>query len=350
MRGVIHIGPAKTGTSTIQALLRRNAERLREAGIFVPTTRTAVHREFRFLCLEGVKQETQALAKWGITSDAELARLQPTLRSRVEGWLAEAAAAGCSTFVVSCEGFAGMDAAGVGRLRALMAPHCREGFTVVAFLRRQDLLLNSLWKNNARRRGDRAQRERLKGVDYEALLERWATVFGAEAVRPEIFPDSLPGFPGERADLVETFLRAAALPLAPSALELPGRRNAAWDHRAVAIMAAVNAVLPPLRDGAIPPERTLIEEVLAGAFPEAEPFRMPLQRARRVLRRQAESNAAVARRWFGRDRLFHEDLSHYDEGPQPAATLEDCARVMVALAERATGSRRRRRRKAAAPD
>lgn len=332
MRGIIHIGPPKTGSSSIQAFLKLNETRLREAGVHLPPTRTRVHQEFRLICLERLRKERKSAARWGIRSESDLHRLQPGLQAQTEAWLAEADAAGHDAFLISCEGFAGLAESEIERLRALMAPHCRDGFTIVAFLRRQDLQLNSMWKNKARRGGAEELSAKDKGIDYEALLNRWSAVFGEAALRPAIFPDS----DRQGGDLIQAFIRSADLPLADLAtLETPGRRNAAWDRRAIAIMAAVNGHLPPLRDGAVPPERVLIESVLASAFPEPVSFRMPERQARWICARRAEGNAAVAQRWFGRETLFHDDFSMYEDEGQAEPSLDDCARVLVRLAERA---------------
>lgn len=332
MRGIIHIGPPKTGSSSIQAFLKLNEARLREAGVYLPPTRTRVHQEFRLICLERLRKERKSAARWGIRSEADLHRLQPGLQAQAEAWLAEADTAGHDAFLISCEGFAGLAESEIERLQALMAPHCRDGFTIVAFLRRQDLQLNSMWKNKARRGGDGELSAKDKGIDYEALLNRWAAVFGESALCPAIFPDS----DRQGGDLIQTFVRSAGLTLdQAAALETPGRRNAAWDRRAIAIMAAVNGHLPPLRDGAVPPERVLIENVLASAFPEPVSFRMPERQARWICAKRAEGNAAVAQRWFGRETLFHDDFSMYDGATQTEPSLDDCAHVLVRLAERA---------------
>lgn len=342
MRGVIHIGPPKTGTTTIQSLLRLNRTALRAAGVYVPRSRDQVHQEFRLASLQAVRKEQRSTAKWGIGGDSDLAAKQPELRELCKSWLAEAEAADCKVFVISCEGFAGMEEPSVASLHDLMRPYCRDGFTIVAFLRRQDLMANSRWATRARHFGDTRPKIGGKGLAYDALLDRWATIFGTEAVRPAIFPDSAE----TPIELAENFVRTAALPIAdPATLQVPPRQNTAWDHRAVAVLAAVNEVLPALQDGVVTPERALVEEVLASAWEKPVPYRLHLKKARKIVRRYAESNATVARRWFGRERLFHDDFSMYDDKVQPDATPVDYARVIALLAERAVQGRGKRRKR-----
>lgn len=353
MRCVIHIGPPKTGTTTIQVFLKINRIALCETGIYVPETKSANQRELRLAAASRVRRPKRSLASWNISDTASLEALRPTFRSSAEKWLQEAARTNCGTFLTSSEGYASMTRDDIQRLHAFLAPYCDANFTIVALLRRQDLHANSRAKNLAKY--DESAKRRFRGINYQQLLDRWAEVFGEAAVRPVVFPDSTPN--RERIDLLEAFVRAAALPLEDlSRFEKPERRNTAWDYRAMAIIEEINQILPPLQDGAVPPARQLIERVLGKAWPEPQPYRMPLRRAQRLCEHHAESNAAVARRWFGREQLFHDDFSMYEAAAPQEVTVRDYASVIVQLAQAATKGkdqprrRRRRQREAAAAE
>lgn len=353
MRCIIHIGPPKTGTTTIQTFLRNNIDSLREQKIYTPRTKMTNQREIRLAVTSRAKQNKRSLARWNIFSPADLEAVRPSIISSATTWLNEASQDGYSAFVTSSEGYASMTRDDIQRLHAFLAPYCDANFTIVALLRRQDLHANSRAKNLAKY--DESAKRRFRGINYQQLLDRWAEVFGEAAVRPVVFPDSTPN--RERIDLLEAFVRAAALPLEDlSRFEKPERRNTAWDYRAMAIIEEINQILPPLQDGAVPPARQLIERVLGKAWPEPQPYRMPLRRAQRLCEHHAESNAAVARRWFGREQLFHDDFSMYEAAAPQEVTVRDYASVIVQLAQAATKGkdqprrRRRRQREAAAAE
>ena len=323
MRCIIHIGPAKTGTTTIQAFLDSNRDAFRRHGVYVPKGRHRPHDELLILSLQKVILN-RALGKWGIRNQDDLVGLQEQLRSTVQNWLAEAREFGIIVF--SQEGLAGRSKPEIATIKKFLSAACKF-FTIVAFLRRQDLWLNSVHKNTIKNKGLPIGLGPSKGPDYFRMLDKWASVFSVDAVRPGVFPDSTP----DKTDLISDFLSIAELS-ADETFERPETKNVAWDARGVEILDALNEYIPPVVDGRVLPERRLLEIAIPQAFPERRSFRMPIDRAKAVCANRESSNSAVAQRWFKRDKLFRDDFSMYSAEPAPPAGTKDYARVIAEIA------------------
>lgn len=103
---LIHIGPHKTGTSSIQGLLLDNAELLRKLGFYYPASPTSdgAHHHVPF-----------ALKKWNLLA-LGLAPVTtsgfpgiPDLQTDMESWLTGANQFSCDTVVISAEDFSSLN-------------------------------------------------------------------------------------------------------------------------------------------------------------------------------------------------------------------------------------------------
>jgi hypothetical protein len=320
-------------------LLRQNRDRLRRENVFVPLSKHVGQPEFLLAC-RSEADGSRFMLKWGVQTTQDLLEIQPALAEKL-GAMFEAASAEFDTVIISNEGLARRSPEEIERLRAILAPHCTS-FTIVAFLRRQDLLLNSFYKNAVRNAGRVPLAYGENPPDYGEILSAWASVFGRNSVSPLLFPDSA----FEPTDLIETFLAACGLADMPlDGFDMPGHRNVAWDARSLILLKAVNNILPPTVGGRIPPERRMIEMALQTALPNSVPFRLPIETAMKICERAKISNLLVAREWFGREDLFNDDFSMYGKEPPEDVTLDDYARVLVTLA----GLARKHRARAAYP-
>ncbi len=328
MHCIIHIGPAKTGSTSIQSFLNLNRDRLAAQHYFYPIGESQVHRELILFCMREVAKQRPGLAKSGVQNNADLENLRPAVESTIRAWLTTAKSEG-KTIILSAEGLVYRTREEVGILHDLLAEYC-ETFRVVTLLRRQDLSLNSKHKNMVRNFAYTKFDETDIGLKYSDALINWEEVFGAKSFHPAIFPDS--GI--NTLPLVETFLKAAGMVLENlQDFEQPGIRNANWDGRALNLLQRINSTTKFSAGQIAPPSRKLLERAILEWFPEPKPFRMPRDHAEHICRIHAADNAAVARRYFQRDELFHNDFSMYDNSFQGEPSHEDYARLLANLAD-----------------
>ena len=83
MKCILHIGPPKTGSTSIQLFLRDNRERLRHSGIFVPQTQKPTQQEFALLTLDEF-DESRPRIRLGIRNLRELRERQAQIRPDLE--------------------------------------------------------------------------------------------------------------------------------------------------------------------------------------------------------------------------------------------------------------------------
>lgn len=159
---VLHIGTHKTGTSTLQSVLTRAAPRLAERGV----SYVAAGRENRIA--------HHPLA-WGLRGRYS------TGMEVWEGARAEINASTAPIQVLSTEGFWYEDPAEVKRQLAFAGE-----VRIVAYLRRQDAFLQSLYKqavSSGRKTNfqDWLSEFGYRG-DYLTVIDRWADAFGRDAI------------------------------------------------------------------------------------------------------------------------------------------------------------------------
>lgn len=329
MRCVLHIGPPKTGTTSIQNFLISNRKLLSDAGIFVPRARIQRHAELTLLGLSRAKRDNRSFIPWNIRSDADLQRVQAEIEAELDDQL-KAAGRRHHSVVMSAEGLSGIRPPGVRRLREVLSRHA-DSFRVVVYLRRQDLLETSRYKNNVMIKGrDGGGPFAGRTADYPRILETWSEVFGEEALHPVIFPDSAL----QPRELIASFVEAAGLEgFDLEACRQPGRRNTALDARALELLKHINERLPAIRDNTVPEERRVIEAVLTKGWPDQKSYRPPRAEAEAFYARYRKDNERVRQRWFPElPALFHEDFSMYPEVGGVELTIDDCVEVMLELA------------------
>jgi hypothetical protein len=328
MKCVLHIGPPKTGSTSIQFFLQENRERLRDRGIFVPQTRKPTQQEFSLLTLDDF-DESRPRIHLGIYNLGELRERQAQIRPDLERQMNHAQRS-CQFAIISCEELADRSVEEINRLRVFLSPYV-SNFTVVGYLRRQDLLEVSLVKYRLRNRDGGARVFQQNCRSYADMLDRWATVFGESNVAPIVFTDSAL----EKVDHIESFLRACGLTnLNLDTYAMPGIVNSNWDARALQMLELVNEFIPPVVNGERPSERKVLERVLARGFPDHVPYRPRRAEAQEYFAGHAEDNEKVRRRWFpDRPALFHEDFSMYPAADPKPPSLRDFAYVLAELAK-----------------
>jgi len=339
-RCVLHVGLPKTGTTTIQAFLRQNRERLKEQEVYLPPSRFARCDEL-FLLSKRKYEQKRIFEIWGIRNQEELNTVKTPLEKEARSWFKTTEG---GTIVLSHEGIVGRDQEELENLRDLLADCC-DALSVIVTLRRQDLFLNSHFRNRVKNKSEVGTEIRGFGPDYDKILKSLATVFGRENVSPFVFVDSTIS----KGDLINDFLSACRISVDLTGFVHPEAKNTAWDSRGVRILSTINEILPSMEAGHTKASRKLIEKAIERTFDKnIIPYRMPKERALKVCKIHSGSNARVAREWFGRKELFHNDFSKYDK-VVPHPTQEDFSRVIVKLAkvaEAAINAERRKHRKA----
>lgn len=312
----IHIGTEKTGTTTIQDFLYRNASALEAAGHAVLSsmggrnhTRLAAYamgdeRAANSLHLRYRIDGPEARAKFDAAVEADLAK-------------AAAAAASARSLLASSEHLQSRlrTTDELEKLKALFARHVKT-CKIIVYLRRQDEMAVSLYStrlktgNTARATIFPAQRRAPMIYDYAALLDRLVAVFGEANVIVRLFDRGQL----KDGDLVADYADAVGLDPALT-LEWPDARNPSLSDLGIRFLESFNQHVPDRVDGQLNKERRnlvpIMEEHFAGRSTlatraEAEAF----------YDRFREGNAAIRARFFpdlGRETLFSEDFSAYPE-------------------------------------
>ena len=304
MIGIIHMGAAKTGSSTLQEFFHLNRERLRDAGVFYPRSPGAKqHGLLAEACIDPAREPGVATAE----------------RNRVfrEAFAEEIArdANGMDCLLLSSELLHARlwNAGEIERLKALLEPWC-SSWRIVFYMRRQDRYATSLHSTYLRRgggSGDLLEVLNPHHFMYAHILELWSGVFGVDAMVPRVF---------ERGalvdgDIVADFIAASGLPPSLADCARPANRNAALSADAQWFLREFNRRRPRSVDAMSDDEARLRRNI--AAFLESNRHGAPALPARDAARAFHDgyraSNAEVARRWFGRDALFDESFDDYPQ-------------------------------------
>jgi hypothetical protein len=192
MRCILHIGTEKTGTTTLQLFLRENRRRLQRAGYLVPESPGHDgHSGLPVACYRGDRRD-DLTARWNVDSEADVERHR---RRLVASLIGEVARARPQAVVFSSEHLqsrlTGDDE--VGTLRMLVAAIGCHEVSVVVYLRRPAEIVNSLsstlFRNGHHMPAPPApDHPYIRNLcDHRNTLERWARVFGTEAVCPRLY-------------------------------------------------------------------------------------------------------------------------------------------------------------------
>jgi hypothetical protein len=244
MRGIIHIGAEKTGTTALQEFFTEQRDHLRVHGITYPGF--AGHRQhslLAFYCMDPGRENHQT-------------RMNPALgSSQRDHWKHKFRASVCRELMdsggrpdllVSTELFHSKLASceEIQRLKSLLDLWC-EDYRVVFYMRRQDELAVSLYSTYLRTGGTRHEvlqprAQPIHYYDYERILGNWEAVFGAPRIIPRLF-DRTQFIEG---DLVSDFFSATGLGHACLGRERPPRRNTALSRNSQVLLLELNKRLP----------------------------------------------------------------------------------------------------------
>ena len=272
MRLIIHAGVHRTGTTSLQKTLERNAGILGERGVYYPPGQGGRHRQL-----------AAALAKGGSDGKAALDALL------------DGAPATADSIVLSNEDFSmHRDLAWLDHARSRM--EVRASF----YLLRQDLWVMSWYNQNVKSAWNRktsqmtpaeflGEIDRFHWIDYFSLLERWAKRIGKENIDVGVVET------GQVTDVVGDFLRR--FDLHPEGMDLRRPRlNRSLPAPVLEFARRMNhADLPRAK-------RQLVSEALSHISGDVGPVLpiYPPDARTGVIERFAESNGKVAEQYLER--------------------------------------------------
>ncbi|MDB5554907.1 MAG: hypothetical protein JWL86_4891 [Rhizobium sp.] len=215
----------------------------------------------------------------------------------------EKSEAGCETMLLSNEHCASrlVYPDDICRLRDFLAP-LAETITIVVYLRRQDEAMLSMYSTALRSGSARPLEFPSEHIiawkfDYEKLLARWAVVFGRENIVVRLFNEL------RNDDILDDFTAAATFAGDIGWTRPEGRLNTRLDARQAEYLRVLNVFFPEFRERHVSARRGNLSQVVAQVEGSGVPLGLPPRMAAELLERMRASNGAVARDYFGRERV-----------------------------------------------
>lgn len=277
---LLHIGPHKTGTSTIQRFIHENRPQLRDAGVLVlnPSRNSAANA---------------------------------VRKGHLDSLLNAAAKADCDRVLLSGEGLSIFEGPSIAHLRnATKSFNAR----VIFYYRRQDKWLYSFWnqwvkvgRTKLDFREWAAERIGSPEGSQLAMLDRWSEGFGKEAIIFRNFESLKDG------DLVADFLDAIGLNHVEGFRPVE-RLNESIPHANAILNLTVTRALDDEMVGRLSLSRLLCDH-LNKAFDGSTDGGLPAADRDWILVQSEEENAAISARFYGGRPLFSHE-------PTPTSAAE----------------------------
>lgn len=250
---VVHIGTEKTGTTTLQAMLHDNRQRLISSGYyFVQSPGPRNNRDLPVYCLRQRRIDDHCRANLIDDVEAKIA-FQRRIRSRFDAEMAELPP-GIHTVLISSEHFHSrlLHEDEIVNLRALLAPHFAS-ITILVYLREQTGTAVSAFSTHLATGGVGRLPDFVRDYctpasdfyNYRSLLTKWERVFGRDNMLVRLFEPA--GF--VRGRLVDDFLEAID-PLLVNVLDTDVKPlNESVGAFGQSLLNAVNRHVPRFIDG-----------------------------------------------------------------------------------------------------
>ena len=296
---MLHIGLPKTGTTSIQRLLTTKRDELREQGYVYPRVKEGGVPQF----LHKVELAGRAVPFWR------------ELKAEIDSLPEDG-----TTVILSDEqcSWSFRDTRLIGSLYDRLADRFAS-MRIVVYLRRQDLHAASLFAQ--RLRVGRTEPPDLTSFademapvhDYDALLSRWAEVFGEASIMPRLYArDCLPG-----GDVVRDFLEVCGLGAEWAAQHSVLQTNRSMNIEGQTLLLALGRWLQqqPASTQVDTTEWAELATVVTRCC-RGRGWRPHRAEAAAYLAHFADTNEAVRRRWFPeRATLFDMDMGDLPEAP-----------------------------------
>ena len=252
-RLLLHLGMAKTGTSSLQETLGRNHASLRSIGVVYPPFQPYNH-SFKFQVLFKEEPENSFYYKQFAPSSADV--WEQELRSLRELWVETFSSFEEGTCVISAENLPGMTEEEIQHLLAFVQPHFDE-VSAIAYVRDPRDALRSRWEQDVKETRGKLSAEGLlqrakRRLNYN-FLDRWSAVLGRENITVRPFePDRFVG-----GTLLADFFHHGKLGELPEFDVEEYTSNQSLGPEGAAFLLAFNRRYPQIIDGKLNTERGL---------------------------------------------------------------------------------------------
>jgi hypothetical protein len=235
---VLHIGTGKAGSSSIQAFLRDNRERLAELGHLYPKT-PGNTRHLRMSLFAKSDEELVSSPEWHRVRQSDPARFRKAFRRRL---VSEIESSGLSRVLFSDEVLFGSSEQSLQRL-GRFTDRIAESLRLVVYLRRQDDHMVSRYQQGVKigwvqRLDEWARQDDMSGLyHYDARLRMWERLLQPSALVVRRFE------PGRFVDdsLYQDFLEAAGIDARAQDLEpVAAPVNESLDAESVEFLRLLN--------------------------------------------------------------------------------------------------------------
>jgi hypothetical protein len=335
---ILHIGTSKTGSTSLQHVLSRNRRALFAQGVCYPRSPGSTQHKLVAYAVKSRQVVEQRLASRVWSGDPGAVRVENFFEA-FDAELAQLPAA-ISRVILSSEFIYILvrTPEEVRRLRDRLLEWFHT-IKVVVYLRRQDAHFTSLYSQILRGGEVLAPDQiemrvhRAHELDYEALLDRWAEVYGQDNIVPRLFEKSA----GKRFDSVQDFLTLCGLTVPDSSQDDAPAANPSMDLAGQHLLVDIGRVLMGVKPGknvGSPVWRQLTDAVTSAS--PGRGWQPTRSKAAEFYSQFKEGNDAICRTWFpDRATLFDEDFSEYPETAPtvaPDALYQLAIRLIVSMA------------------
>lgn len=305
MKLVCHIGTPKTASTYLQNTCAANSEWLARRGVRYPGM-LAPDSNHITLFYAAAGQLHDFARDYGLQDAAAVTAFRARLSDHIAD-VVETAAPGIDTVLMSSENLTGnlIRPGEIARLRDLLSPHF-ESIRIVAYLRRQDDALLSMYGEYMRRGFSRQPFERFLDVAlkdrgmvpylyYKAMLSQWIAAFGREAISVRLFDRAALRGGEVLQDFMAEVLGAETdlSDLVPSAKD-----NVGLAAPVLEFLRVMHQVVPNrLPDGRFNPERAALRAAIDALPAEPRP-RLSRAQSARIMERFAPANAWLGETFF----------------------------------------------------
>ncbi|RKZ99444.1 MAG: hypothetical protein DRQ45_08680, partial [Gammaproteobacteria bacterium] len=226
MKCILHVGPPKTGSTSIQTFLRQNKEILLARGILALTDEQ-IPRKLPYFFMKNDK-----LTPWARRRQLDQPKRMEALRKETDSYIRKQIRKyKPDTLVLSSEGLSRLPTDEMASMRDYLRGFASET-EILIYLRRSDFRILSAYKNRIRNKhftGGIIPKYRGR-YDEGSTIEELGKCFGPDNITPVISKDSHPdrdGADGHIEALLKVLFRDTDI--TPGDFILPERRNIAWD-------------------------------------------------------------------------------------------------------------------------
>lgn len=329
----LHIGTHKTGTSSIQHYLSKNAPALRRRGIVVPAAAGSVnHYNVPLFALSDEDLSPLRFNHSLVTPEAVVDfrnALLASIKAEAATWTEQEAIVLSSEHLMSLR-----DPGEFDRLKALLTTMGPRPVRIVIYLRRQDAYYVSAYAQHIKGGStapwlSQESFDHLE-LDYGLTLARWESAFGRDSLCVRVFEGGqLTG-----GDAIADFMSVIGC---DGLDNFQVMKNVSLDARSTEFLRRINPWFPRFTENQPNLQRRALLHALT-RLSTGPRLRLDRPSAMKLLAQYEESNARIAREYLGRadGRLFRESPPDQTEQP-PALSIDEATEISSQLWSIANG-------------